>query len=439
MGRAGRRVADSLAVAVRILHSFPHKIGASRICTTAWWEVASVAQAGGEVTLYAGAVQRPLPASVRTRTTLARGRARIPYRLLGGGRALALHDRLVARALPRLREEVEVVHAWPSAGLETLQAAKRLGIPTVLERPNAHTRFAYEVVARECERIGVVLPANQEHAYKAHKLHKEEEEYSLADYLLCPSEFVARTFRDEGFAAERLLRHGYGYDERIYFPAQGERRGTGGLQALFVGVCAVRKGLHFALEAWLRSPASRTGTFRIAGEFIPGYREKLAELLEHPSVQVLGHRDDVPELMRRSDVLMLPTIEEGSPLVCMEAVGSGCVPLVSEVCDAVCVDENALVHRVGDVETLAAQLTLLHEDEERLAEMRAACLRVAPSLTWRAAGTQLLHIYEQVACRDAPSQEADGPLRYVGQMRQTSPSSPRPLMSVNSREGTPQP
>ena len=44
MGRAGRRVADSLAVAVRILHSFPHKIGASRICTTAWWEVASVAE-----------------------------------------------------------------------------------------------------------------------------------------------------------------------------------------------------------------------------------------------------------------------------------------------------------------------------------------------------------------------------------------------------------
>ena len=32
-----------------------------------------------------------------------------------------------------------------------------------------------------------------------------------------------------------------------------------GLTVIFVGVAAVRKGLHFALEAWLRSPASENG------------------------------------------------------------------------------------------------------------------------------------------------------------------------------------
>ena len=49
---------------IRVLHSFPLKIGASRICTTAWHEVAGVAAAGGDVTVYPGAVQRPLPADV---------------------------------------------------------------------------------------------------------------------------------------------------------------------------------------------------------------------------------------------------------------------------------------------------------------------------------------------------------------------------------------
>ena len=48
---------------------------------------------------------------------------------------------------------------------------------------------------------------------------------------------------------------------------------------LFVGVCAVRKGVHFALEAWLKSPASKDGTFLIAGEFLPDYQEKLAPML----------------------------------------------------------------------------------------------------------------------------------------------------------------
>jgi len=421
-------------VGVRVLHSFPHKIGAGRICTTAWWEVACAARAGCELTLYAGVVQRPLPASVRTRTTLARGRWRIPYGALGTDRALVLHDRIVARALPRLAGEIDVVHTWPLGGLRTLRAARRLGITTVIERPNAHTRFAYQAVARECERLGVALPADQEHAYNASRLSKEEEEYGLADYLLCPSEFVARTFREQGFAPERLLRHSYGYDESVYHPAvgpadpavgpadpavvstAGERAGRAGsetqavapaageseqeptgLNALFVGVCAVRKGLHFALRAWLRSPASRAGTFRIAGEFLPGYEERLAPMLAHPSVQVLGHRDDVPQLMRSSDVLLLPTLEEGSPLVCMEAVGSGCVPLVSEVCDAVCIADNALAHPVGDVEELARHLTLLASDRARLAAMRAACLALAPTLTWAAAGQRLLAVYEQAA------------------------------------------
>jgi len=121
-------------------------------------------------------------------------------------------------------------------------------------------------------------------------------------------------------------------------------------------------------------------------------------MLAHPSVEVLGHREDIPELMRRSDILMLPSIEEGFGLVCTEAIGSGCVPLVSDACTELCVHErNAMVHRVGDVEELTRQLTLLHEDRDRLAELRAAGLADAPAFTWDAAGRRLLEAYEQAA------------------------------------------
>lgn len=383
-------------MSLTVLHSFPHKIGAERIATTAWHEVTGVAAAGGRVMVAAGVIHRPLPPDVTVRTTLSRGRWRIPYRALGTVRTLALHDRIVARLLPGLVGEIDLVHAWPLAALETLRVAKRLGIPTVLERPNAHTRFAYEVVARECARLGVELPKDHEHAFNAARLHKEEEEYRLADYLLCPSDFVVSTFREQGFGAEKLVRHGYGYDEHRYHPVAQQRTAGAGLTALFVGVCAVRKGLHFALEAWLGSPAKETGTFTIAGEFLPAYRDKLAGLLDHPSIRVLGHRNDVPELMRSNDVLILPSLEEGSPLACMEAVGSGCVPLVSDACAEVSVQGNALVHAAGDVETLSRHMTMLHEQPERLAQMRAACLAVAPRFTWPNAGRRLLGVYEQV-------------------------------------------
>jgi glycosyltransferase involved in cell wall biosynthesis len=380
---------------VRVLQSFPHKIGAERIATTAWHQAAGAAAAGADVTVAAAVVHRALPAEVRVRPTLSYGRARLPYRVLGTVRTLALHDRLVSTWLARHPGQFDVVHTWPLAARQTLLTARRMGIPTVLERPNAHTRFAYEVVAKECERLGVALPPDHEHAFNSERLQKEEDEYRLADYLLCPSEFVASTFRGEGFDDAKLLRHGYGYDHERYHADTTRRRDGEGLQVLFVGVCAVRKGVHFALEAWLRSPASETGTFSIAGGFLPAYRDRIADMLAHPSVRVLGHRDDVPELMRRSDVLVLPSLEEGSPLACMEAVGSGCVPLVSDACAAVAVRDNALVHEVGDVATLSRHMTLLHEEPERLARMRAACLEVAPQFTWASAGRSLVAAYEQ--------------------------------------------
>jgi glycosyltransferase involved in cell wall biosynthesis len=391
---------------LRVLQSFPHKIGAARICTTAWYQATGVAEAGAELLVMPGAVQRPLPEGIRVRPTLARGKLRIPYKPLGRMRALSLHDRLVARALPRMAEEIDIVHTWPMGARETLKTAKRLGIPTVLERPNAHTRFAYEVTRDEGERLGVTLPPDHEHAFNEDILALEEEEYALADALLCPSDFVVKSFADRGFAPEQLVRHIYGYDETQFFaPAAPRSRADGeGLTVLFVGVCAVRKGVHFALEAWLRSPASEHGKFLIAGEFLPEYADRLADLLAHPSVEALGHRTDVPELMRQADVLVLPSIEEGFGLVCTEGMASGAVPMVSEACTDLCRDgENAFVHAVGDVEAIATQFTTLHQDRALLERLRAAGLRTAPEITWTAAGAQLVDVYEQVVAAHAES------------------------------------
>jgi len=169
-----------------------------------------------------------------------------------------------------------------------------------------------------------------------------------------------------------------------------------GLKMLFVGGAAPRKGLHYALEAWLQSTAHVKGEFAIAGEFIPAYKEILRPKLSHPSVKVLGHRADVPELMRSSDILILPTIEEGSALVTAEARGSGCVLLVSEAAGALCTHmENALVHEVGDLQQLTSHINLLDQDRSLLGKLRAASLRTIDQITWSAAGDRLYRVYSE--------------------------------------------
>ena len=381
---------------IRVLYSFPNRLGADRICYTAWKQVCGLAEVGAELLVFPGALSRPLPHGVKVHPTLARGRLRLPYRLLGVFRTVALHDRIVARRLDKLVGKIDIVHTWPLGALATLKKAAQLGIPTVLERCNAHTGYAMEVVQKECERLGVSLPPHQEHAYNAWKLHKEEEEYKLADRLLCPSDFVVKTFLDRGYPREKLARHQYGFDEKGFYPEARRHESGPGLKVLFVGVCAVRKGVHYALEAWLKSPACQQGTFLIAGEFLPDYGQKLAPLLAHPSVKVLGHRNDVADLMRKSDILVLPSLEEGSALVTSEARGSGCVLLVSEAAGAICRHmENALVHSVGDVATLAQHFTLLHEDRALRERLRAASLATVSELTWTVAGEKLLQAYRE--------------------------------------------
>lgn len=382
---------------IRVLYSFPMKLGGGRVDMTAWQQVRGLVAAGADMLVFPGVVHTPLPQQARVRPTLSRGKLRISYKLVGRLRAYALHDYIVSRRLERLAGRIDIIHTWPLAALRTLKVAAKLGIPAVYERPNAHTGFFYETVQRECERLEITLPVGHEHAFNAAVLSTEYEEYQLADRLLCPSDFVAQSFLGRGFSPQKLARHQYGFDETVYYPNKESLSEKRGLSMLFVGGCAPVKGLHYALEAWLKSPAHRYGSFQIAGAFTANYAEKLAPMLNHPSIHVLGHRKDVPALMRNSDVLVLPSIAEGSALATFEARGSGCVLLVSDTTGAICTHmENALVHHAGDVETLARHITMLDENRDLLHRLRTASLRDISEVTWMTAGHRLLQVYRQV-------------------------------------------
>jgi len=386
---------------MRVLYSFPHKLGADRICYTAWEQVRGLVSAGADVLLFPGSLWRPVPDAVEVHPTLSRGKLRLPYKLLGRLKSLALHDRIVARRLEsnKFARKIDVVHVWPCAALETIKAAKRLGIPTVLERPNAHTRFCYEVVAAEHQRIGIQTP-HGDYLPDPAVLAREEAEFDATDFLLCASEFAAQSFLDRGFPAAKILRHRYGFDDTLYFPSAPLRDPNKKFTALFVGVDAVRKGLHLATEAWLTSPASHDGIFQIAGQLTDEYQSRFARDLAHPSIVQLGHRHDIPQLMQQADILLMPSIEEGFALVCAEAIGAGCVPLASTACTEMCRHlDNALVHTVGDLPTLRQQLTDIHARPELLAQLRAGALRSRGDWTWPAAGRVLRAAYEQAVER----------------------------------------
>jgi hypothetical protein len=71
------------------------------------------------------------------------------------------------------------------------------------------------------------------------------------------------------------------------------------------------------------------------------------------------------------------------------------VPLVSEVCPDICKHlHNALVHPIGDVQTLTRHLTMLYEDRVFLQRLREGCIRHRLDFTWTAAGRKLAEAYQ---------------------------------------------
>jgi len=390
----------SVTSPVRVLYSFPHKLGGGRICTTAWHQVEGASLAGAQVTAITGSQVKPLNPGVAVKKTLSFGKFRVPYRLIGRDAACGWHDAMTARWLDANHRQIDVVHGWPLSSLKTIRIAKKHGIPVVLERPNAHTAFAYEEVAKENKNVGIKLPGDHDHLFNGKRLAIEENEYAEADYLLCPSDFVARTFRDRGFADAKLVRHQYGFDHSRFSSPDSKAAEHDGLVMIYAGVVEPRKGLHHALKAWLASGAHEKGTFMVCGEFIPGYADLLQPMLSHPSVKVMGHRSDLPDLMRQSDLFVLSSVEEGSALVTYEARGSGCVLLVSDASGAMCEHmKNGLIHPSRDVEALTGHIRQLDSDRMLLAKLRDESLSGLDGLTWAEAGRKLADVYRDVRKR----------------------------------------
>ena len=380
---------------MRVLLSFPHALGAPGIGWTAWNQVDSLSRAGHQVHVVAASVVRPVSPEVRVTTTLSAGRVRVPHRAIGRERALTWHDSRAAAVLAD--GEYDVVHLWPLGAGVTARRARSLGVASVREAPNTHTAHAWRVVTEEVESLGLVGEVDTAHTPNAVHLRMEEADWEAATAILAPSDAVSETFRQEGFSEERVIRHQYGYrpgTRRV--PPRSSEPVIDGLRAVYVGLGEPRKGLHYALDAWIASEASRTGTFTVVGRMLPAYARVLEDRLSHPSVRVVGFCGDVENALAASDVLVLPTIEEGSALVTYEAQAAGCVPLVSAAAGAMMDDGvHGMLHEPRDVGELTRQLDFLASDRSVLARLSEASIGHSPQLTWDAAGGRLARAYEE--------------------------------------------
>ncbi len=382
---------------ITVLYSFPHVLGRrGGIGWTAWNQISETNS--DKIRHIACCYTSEYPGSefIEIRELMSFRGLTIPRKALGRKISFAYHDWYVSRIVKRFGRKLDLIHCWPSASLKTLQVAKESGIPTLMERPSAHTRYIFNVVKDECERIGYTLPKFHWDRYNNDKLKREEAEFASADWLLCPSKFVVNTFLQNGIAKEKLITHQYGYDPLKFCVKDSEDKKhiSKPIRFVFVGECGPRKGLHLAIDAWFESKIFKNCEFLIYGNFTPGFRNILKDKLNHPSIKYFGYSPDIPSVFEDCDVLVLPSLAEGSALVVYEAQACGCVPLVSNSSGAYCEHlVDSLVHKTGDKTMLARHLFQIANDHALRRQLREKSILRSKKFTWECAGKVLSEIY----------------------------------------------
>lgn len=384
---------------MRILYSFPHALGAPGVGTTAVRQVLSLLGRGHVVDVFAASTHSNCPpVAGNISRTMVFGGVRVPHKIFGVDRTMAFHDRRVAAYLRRTQTRYDVVHAWPGAALDTAIAASEIRTAALREVPNTHTANAYEVVAKLCRDLGVELPPGHSHRTNDGRLRREEAEYQAGHRLLVPSDHVASTFLERGFAPEKLARHQYGFDPEAFTP--GPEHGAEPFHVVFLGAVEPRKGLHVALEAWKRAGAFERARFSIYGRVVEEYRPTIEPYLTMPNVDIFEFTNDAAGVLRSADALILPSFEEGSALVTYEAQGCGAVPIVSDAAGAQCEHGvTGMIHPTGDIDALAGHITQLINDRGLVKKLRAGVLAQRDRLTWAAAAERLEKCY--IEARDS--------------------------------------
>ncbi|MDW8054133.1 MAG: glycosyltransferase family 4 protein [Anaerolineae bacterium] len=298
-----------------------------------------------------------------------------------------LYDAWATRQL----EPTDIFHVWGSYGLRSIQRAKAMGALTVLEHASAHPVYRTQLLREEYARWGIPF-----HVRSA-ALSRALAEIALVDYVKVPSDFVYRSFVEQGVPSRKLLKVPYGVDLTRFRPAEKTNNANRPFRVLFVGQIGIRKGVPYLLEAW-RKLQWRDAELWLVGRLLPEMKPILTRYQNLEGVQLIGHTSDPASVYQQADVFAFPAIEEGSALVTYEAMACGLPVITTPNAGAVMQDgEEGFLVAVRDVEALAERLDRLRGNPPLQRRMSEAARWRAASLSWEDSGTLLVAAYGQVA------------------------------------------
>lgn len=199
------------------------------------------------------------------------------------------------------------------------------------------------------------LPGHPSDMHSLEYEAREAAEWEAADLVVCGSAFVRDGLLKQGVPDNKICVVQYGVSLPVLSSVRVERTKNQPLRLLFIGNGALRKGLPDVLDAMQKLPPG-SATLTVAGDLhLPhGFA-----LPPSSSCVFIGSvpRQDIPTLLAKHDVFVLPSLCEGSATVTYEALQAGLPVICTENTGSVVEHgKDGFIVPIRDPEAIAASI-----------------------------------------------------------------------------------
>jgi glycosyltransferase involved in cell wall biosynthesis len=276
-------------------------------------------------------------------------------------------DRRVARYVRRTTPSAVI--CYDTCALETFKAATEVGAVRILDQTGGHLTQAQKIFKEH----GIDFPVAD------WMVRQSIEEARAADFVLAGSEYVKDSLENIGVPGGRVHLLPYGVDIEAFRP--GDATGEEGLRILFVGRVSHTKGIHHLVAALSELNFPRLTLHVVGWSFDDAawVRQHAGKVIYHAQVA----SSEIPELYRRCDIFVAPSLHEGSSLVTYEALASGLPVITTRNAGSVVTDGvDGFIVPVGDTAALKDRILLLCEDTALLRQMSRNARTKAEQYPW---------------------------------------------------------
>lgn len=233
-----------------------------------------------------------------------------------------LRDLLTFKLLSNLKKN-EAVHFWTGCPHELYVQAKKKNKLILHEAINTHQMSARQILENEYQYLGL----NGFNGISESAIVIENLKLSISDYIFCPSPNVTKSMLENGVEPQKLIETSYGLGEHQRHCPEKNNLQIDELNGLFVGSGIIRKGIHLLLEYW--RDAHLNGKLVIVGSVDPAIEHIVKPYRNDSRFEFINFTKNIDQFFKQADVFLLPSLEEGSPLVTYLAIGAGLPCIVS--------------------------------------------------------------------------------------------------------------